>query len=52
MIDPQQAKTFFPLDQRPPDEELEAALAFFYFLGEQAYEQVQKEYRKAGGDKC
>lgn len=52
MISLRQAKQYFTPGECPDDKELEETLAFFYFLGEQAYEQVRKERRKAGEDKC
>lgn len=43
MISREEARATLPKDFEVSDSELEEVLAFFYFLGEQAYERVREE---------
>lgn len=43
MISAEQARQLLPLEYEVSNQELEETLAFFYFLGEQAYERLRKE---------
>ncbi len=50
MVTLEQARMALPEEYRVSDAELETVLAYFYFLGEQAYEQVQLKHRETGDD--
>lgn len=43
MITPAQSRVTLPESYKVSDAELERILAYFYFIGDQAYEQVRKE---------